>query len=279
MRRSLTLTHRRQRGFVLIAVLWTGLALLLGVAAFMSTARQEALQVRIEVATARATELARTGLNVALADLGRVNADQLRAPRDGTPVTLAMAEGRVTYRIQDEAGKIDINQAPSQVLGPVLQSIGATEGVDAFDAINVAQALEAANLRGTPARSVGDALRVAGFSAATARIAEAYLTTFNFTAQINPRTAPVETLAAIPGLGVSGAEDIVTRRENGQTMPRLGSAAAWLVERPGPVYTIEAEAELATGGTAHLVAQVATRGLAFRGGLMRYEVLSVRAKR
>ena len=84
----------RQRGFVLITVLWTGLALLLGVSAFMSGARQEALQVRIEVSEARAQALARSGLNIALADLGRVAPDQLRARRDGTPVNVAMAEGR-----------------------------------------------------------------------------------------------------------------------------------------------------------------------------------------
>jgi len=275
MRRAM-IPRRYQRGFVLITVLWMGLALLLGVAAFMSGARQEALQTRVEVANARATELARTGLNVALADLGRVSPDQLRAPRDGSPVTLVMAEGRVTYRIQDEAGKIDVNYAPPQVLGPVLERIGAAEGVDAFDAVNVAQALEAARLGGSPARSVGDVLRATGFSAATARVAEDYLTTFNFTPQINPRTAPAETLAAIPGLGADGAQDIIARRETGQTMPRLGSAAAWLAERPGPVYSIEAEAELATGGRARLVAQVASRGLAFRGGLMRFEVLSLR---
>lgn len=277
MRRAL-ISRRFQRGFVLITVLWMGLALLLGVSAFMSGARQEALQTRVEVATARATELARTGLNVALADLGRVSGDRVQSPRDGSTVTLVMAEGRVTYRIQDEAGKVDINYAPPQVLGPVLQSVGASEGVDAFDAVNVAQALEAANLSGSRARSVGDALRAAGFPAATARLAEDYLTTFNFTAQINPRTAPPETLAAIPGLGPGGAEEIVSRRQAGQTMPRLGSAAAWLAERPGPVYTIEAEAELSTGGTARLVAQVVARGIAFRGGLMRYEVLSVRAE-
>ncbi|MCY4181097.1 MAG: hypothetical protein OXD48_12650, partial [Litoreibacter sp.] len=61
--------RRTQRGFVLITVLWTGLALLLGVSAFMSSARQEALEVRSEIAMLRATELARAGLNVALADL------------------------------------------------------------------------------------------------------------------------------------------------------------------------------------------------------------------
>ncbi|MGR3511126.1 MAG: hypothetical protein ACU0GG_00065 [Paracoccaceae bacterium] len=275
MRRAL-ISRRSQRGFVLITVLWMGLALLLGASAFMSGARQEALQTRIEVANARATELARSGLNVALADLGRVSPDQLRSGRDGTPVTLTMAEGRVTYRIQDEAGKIDINEAPPQLLGPVLQSVGAREGVDAFDAVNMAQALEAASLSGTRARSVGDALRTAGYSAEAARVAERYLTTFNFKRQVNPRTAPAETLAAIPGLGADGAQDIIARREAGQTMPRLGTAAAWLMERPGPVYTIEAEAELATGGRARLVAQVASRGLAFRGGLMRYEILSLR---
>ncbi|MEM7718279.1 MAG: hypothetical protein AAF222_03690 [Pseudomonadota bacterium] len=277
MRRSL-MARRYQRGFVLITVLWTGLALLLGVSAFMSGARQEALQIRVEIATARATELARAGLNVALADLGRVSPDQVRSPRDGTPITLQMAEGRVTYRIQDEAGKLDVNEAPPQLLGPVLQSIGSNDGVDAFDAVNIAQALEASSQRGTRTRSVGDALRAAGFSAATARTAERYLTTFNFTSRVNPRTAPAETLAAIPGLGPGGADEIISRRETGRNMPRLGSAAAWLAERAGPVYTIEAEAELATGAKARLVAQVAARGLAFRGGLMRYEVLSLRVE-
>lgn len=276
MRRAL---RGRQRGFVLITVLWTGLALLLGVSAFMSTARQEALQVRIEVSQARATALARSGLNVALADLGRVSADQIRTRRDGAFTTLAMAEGRVTYRIMDEAGKVDINFAPPQVLGPVLQSIGAAQGVDAFDAVNVAQALEAAAMRGTArARSVGDALIAAGLPAATARTADRYLTTFNFTNKINPRTAPAVTLAAIPGLGPGDVAEIMARRASGDQMPRLGSASAWLAERPGPVYTIEAEAELATGGRARLVALVAARGLAFRGGLMRYDILSVRSE-
>ena len=276
MRRAL---RGRQRGFVLITVLWTGLALLLGVSAFMSTARQEALQVRIEVSQARATALARSGLNVALADLGRVSADQIRTRRDGAFTTLAMAEGRVTYRIMDEAGKVDINFAPPQVLGPVLQSIGAAQGVDAFDAVNVAQALEAAAMRGTArARSVGDALIAAGLPAATARTADRYLTTFNFTNKINPRTAPAVTLAAIPGLGPGDVAEIMARRASGDQMPRLGSASAWLAERPGPVYTIEAEAELATGGKARLVALVAARGLAFRGGLMRYDILSVRSE-
>ncbi|MEM7472984.1 MAG: hypothetical protein AAF340_16675 [Pseudomonadota bacterium] len=277
MRRPMIRSRRKQRGFVLITVLWTGLALLLGVSAFMSTARQEALQVRGEVAILRASELARAGLNLALADLGRVSEGQVRSARDGTPVSMDMAEGRVTYRIQDEAGKLDIYLTPPAVLGPVLQNIGARAGVDAFDAVNVAQALQAASLR-TRARprSVGDALIEAGLPMQTARIAERYLTTFNFAGKVNPRTASETVLSAIPGLGPGDVAEILARRESGAQMPRLGSAAAWLAERAGPVYTITADAELSTGGKARLVALVASRGLAFRGGLMRFEVLSVR---
>ena len=159
-----------------------------------------------------------------------------------------MAEGRVTYRIQDESGKVDVNHTPPQVLAPILQSVGANEGVDAYDAVNVAQALEAASLgNARRTRSVGDALRRAGLSGETARIAETYLTTFNFGAKVNPRTAHPVTLAAIPGLGPSDVSEIINRRESGQQMPRLGSAAAWLAERPGPVVTVEATAELTSG--------------------------------
>ncbi len=266
-----------QRGYVLITVMWIGLALLLAVSAFLSTARQEALNVRAEVGAARALELARSGVNVAMADLGRIDPDQVRSPVDGTPITLQMAEGRVTYRIIDEAGKIDILQAPSQVLTPALVRIGEVEGIDAFDAVTVADAL--AGFAQQPDGTIGSvytALIRAGFNGDTAAAASRYLTTLNFSAQVNPRTASRAVLESIPGLGPSDVEEILVRRSTGRPMPRLGSAVAWLVEGSGPVYTIEAEAELTTGARATLQAQVAQRGLSFRGGLMRYEILSVR---
>lgn len=279
----LALTRRRgrsQRGYVLITVLWIGLALLLAVSTYLSTSRQSALGVRAEVASARAVELARSGLNVALADLGRIDPDQSRSPADGTPVSLQMAEGTVTYRILDEAGKIDILNAPRQVLTPALVRIGEVENLDAFDAVTVADTLAGfARQADGSVGSVSAALRRAGLGRQTAQIATRYLTTLNFTAQVNPVTAPRAVLEAIPGLGPSDVEEILLRRAAGRQMPRLGSAVAWLAERSGPVYTIEAEAELATGGRATLQAQVAQRGLSFRGGLMRYEILSYRQLR
>lgn len=278
-----TVMQRRsihQRGYVLITVLWIGLALLLAVSAYLATARQEALAVRAEVGAARAITLARSGLNVALADLGRIDPNQAKTKPDGTSVTLRMAEGVVTYRILDEAGKIDILQAPTQLLAPALVRIGELEGVDAFDAVTVADTL--AGFARQPDGTIGSVyttLTRAGFNAQTATIAARYLTTLNFTAQVNPATAPRAVLEAIPGLGPSDVDEIMLRRQTGRQMPRLGSAVAWLVERSGPIYTIEAEAQLTTGARALLQAQVAQRGLSFRGGLMRYEILSYRQLR
>ena len=263
------------RGFILITVMWIGLGLLLAVAAFLAMARQDALAVRAEVNAARASELARSGLNLALADLGRVGSDQIKARRDGTPVTVVMAEGRVTYRIFDEAGKVDILQAPNIMVAPMLVQIGEAEGLDSFDAVNIADAVAA--LVAEPdgnIRSVYSALTSAGLDGQTALSASRYLTTLNLTAQVNPLTAPGAVLNAIPGLGPSDVEDIIARRNSNRPLPVLGSAAVWLIAREGPAYTIEAEAELATGGRALMRAQVAQRGLTFRGGLMRFDVLS-----
>ncbi|MEO0904616.1 MAG: hypothetical protein AAFX89_07580 [Pseudomonadota bacterium] len=264
------------KGYILITVLWIGLGLLLAVSAFMATTRQEALSVRAEVTAVRAQALARSGVNIAMADLGRVNPNQLTTRRDGTPTTVSMAEGTITYRIYDEAGKLDVLQMPPRILAPALIAINEAEALDAFDAINLADTLpELLRAPQGGVRSVYSALTDAGLSNQTALTASRYLTTLNFRASVNPRTAPGPVLAAIPGIGASDVTDIIDRRETGRPMPVLGSAAVWLVENEGPAYTIEVEAQLNSGGRAVLRAQVVAQGLSFRGGLMRFDILSV----
>ena len=269
--------RRGERGYILLTVLWMGVGLLLGASAFMAGNREEALIGRAEIETTRAVELARSGLNVAMADLGRVSADVPQTPRDGTPVTLRMAEGTVTYRITDEAGKIDINAAPVELLRPAIEQIGRSTGFDAFDASNIAEGIIAR--RGGGYASVWEALGGLGLSDRTIRLANRSLTTMNFKAQVNPRTAPEPVLLAIPGLGPSDVADILERRRAGRDLPRFGSATVWLDPDPGRVYTIEADARLTGGATATMIAQVGLVGLSFRGGLMRYEILQSRILR
>lgn len=270
--------RKKWRGFILLTVLWMSIGMLLAAGSYLATQRQVALSTRAEVETGRAVELARSALNVALADLGRFEPDLPKSRRDGTPVTISMAEGTATYRIFDEGGKLDVNQAPVELLGPTLQALGEGQGIDAFDAVTIARAIIArrgdAGARGD-FRSIALLLTDLGFPQEASLRARQVLTTYNTDGQINPDTAPATLLAAIPGMGPSDVTTVVERRAQGLSLPRLGTASVWLSGTEGPVYTIRAEAVMASGVRAEIIATVATQGLSFRGGRTQYDFLGV----
>lgn len=272
----MTRSRRVHKGFVLLTVLWMSLGLLLAVSSYLATQRQSALATRAEVETARAVELARSALNVALADLGRIDETQPRSLRDGTPVQIVMAEGEASYRIWDEGGKMDINHAPVELLGAALQGLGADSGIDAFDAVTIAQALVARRSDPqAPARTLPQLIAESGFPRDIALSARRILTTYNGTAQLNLRTVPAPLLAAIPGIGPRDVATVLERRQNRQPMPRLGTASNWLGGVEGPVYTIEATARLQGGTSAQMLVIVAAKGISFRGGRMQYDILGL----
>lgn len=278
MRASLITSRRRFRGFILLTVLWMSLGLLLAASSYLATQRQAALSTRAEVETSRAVELARSALNVALADLGRISEDVRTSLRDGTPTTITMAEGQATYRIWDEGGKLDINHAPVELLGPTLQSLGDGQGIDAFDAVTIAQVI--VTQRGEAGasgefRSMAILLSQLGFPQEASLNARRVLTTFNGNAQINPRTAPEVLLAAVPGMGPSDVAQVIEQRSVGGPIPRLGTASAWLSGTEGPVYTVEATGILTSGVRVQIVATVAEQGVSFRRGRTRFDVLGM----
>ena len=255
-----------------------GLGLLLAASTYLATQRQAALSTRAEVETTRAVELARSAVNVALADLGRIRDDEPRSLRDGSPTTIRTAEGQATYRIWDEGGKLDINQAPPQLIGPALQWLGDDSGIDAFDAVTIAQAL-VIQRDGLQASSFNQPLPQLladlGLPQEVSIRARQILTTYNGTNQINPRTASPVLLAAVPGLGPGDVTTIINRRSAGLSLPRLGTASVWLGGTEGPVYTIEARGTLQSGVSVDVIATVLAVGVSFRGGKMRYEILSM----
>ena len=102
-------------------------------------------------------------------------------------------------------------------------------------------------------------------------VGRGYNHSFNYYPKTQPRITGIDIKKDVP----DDVEDIIARRSTGRPMPVLGSAAVWLVELSGPAFTIEAEAILSTGGRSLLRAQVAQRGLSFRGGLMQYDILSM----
>ena len=277
MRHTL-ISRRRMRGFILLTVLWMALGLLLAAASYLATQRQVALSTRAEVETSRAVELARSALNVALADVGRVGDDVPRSRRDGVPVTISMAEGQATYRIWDEGGKLDINHAPAELLSSTLASLGDGQGIDAFDAVTIAQVI--VNQRGAEDAtgefgSIAELLINLGFPQEASLNARRMLTTFNGDRQINLETVPASLLAAIPGVGPSDVTEVMSRRGEDLPPPQLGTASTWLRGTEGPVYTLEAEGVLTSGVRARIIATVASTGISFRRGRTRFEILGM----
>ncbi len=270
--------RRRFRGFILLTVLWMALGLLLAASSYLATQRQTALSTRAEVETSRAVELARSAMNVALADVGRIGDDVPRSRRDGTPVAISMAEGQAIYRIWDEGGKLDINHAPVELLGPTLQRLGDGQGIDAFDAVTIAQVI--VSQRGNEGASgqfssIAMLLSELGFPQDASLDARRLLTTYNGNTQINLETAPAALLSAIPGVGPSDVSRVMDRRSNGLPAPQLGSAAIWLRGTEGPVYTIEAEGILNSGVRVRIISTVAAGGVSFRRGRTRFDILGM----
>lgn len=263
--------RRSARGFVMVSVMWMGLGLLLAVAGFVSQSRLGALSLRAEVETLRAQELARSGLNLALATLTQQATEEGRSAAPPTALSYAMAEGRIEVAIQDEAGKIDINEAPVEILRPLMDAL--VQGTDAFDATNLAQMIIETRRENGPYRSLDALIAQFEIRPAAADVMRRVMTVHNYTPRIDPRSAPAMVLAAIPGLGPSEAEEIITRRASGASLPRMGTAAVWLAPRSGPVYRLRATAQMAGGITATVTSVVRSNGLAFASSKLRFEVL------
>ncbi len=112
----------RQRGFALLVVLWTVVLLSLMAGAF---ARDWRLQTRFAHAAATSAEAeaaADAGLHLAIGWLRATEAAK-RPAVDGTPIELVRGTTRLTIRIEDEAGKIDLNRSGVAMLRGLLEDL------------------------------------------------------------------------------------------------------------------------------------------------------------
>ncbi|MEM7488788.1 MAG: hypothetical protein AAF390_06645, partial [Pseudomonadota bacterium] len=166
-------------------------------------------------------------------------------------------------------------RAPSGLLGPALAALGASSGIDAFAAANLAQGFAELNpMAGGRPVDLRALLRSEGLDDRAVAVASRHLTLMNGTGKINPLSASTLALGAVPGLGPSDVETILARRGTDRPLPQLGTATVFLSNRFGPIYTIRVRADLAGGGSARIDAMVGARGLSFRGGRVRFDILS-----
>lgn len=218
----------------LVIVLWMMALLTLLAAGFSRMTRTEIVVVSQQAEQARARAMAEAGVWLAIHDLLGVEVDRDWLC-DGREYVFPWHDGALRLRLQDEAGRIDINTARAELLQGLLQS----NGVDEITANNLLQAImdwrdrdserriagaEDADYRRSglaydakdgPFNSVTELRRVLGMNDEIFTAIEPALTVYSHQPGINPALAPRAVLQAIPGLNEAGVTELIAARENG----------------------------------------------------------------
>jgi len=289
---------RRERGFALLLVIWVVAILSVLAAGFAVATRSESRLARNLLEAAQARALAEAG--VARADLALLETDPRRHWRgDGTPHELALDSGTVRIRIEDEAGKIDLNFAPPELLSGLcleLRIDGATcaalvDGVAerrrAVPQPTVGQPLQlqAARFQTPQVFGVGTQsltqLQVAAFGAVdelsqlqgidpeTVERLRPFVTVYSQNPRIDASVAPREVLLAIPGTNPREVEQLLAARDEldldpvaAAALPTLSGVDNYVATGQLRIATILATATTDTGARFTRRAIVALTGVA-----------------
>lgn len=255
----------RPRGAALLLVLWLLLLMAGLVSVFALTSRTEALQgsaLRSQVAGRQAAE---AGVEVAALRMSAPDAN-LRWVPDARPNSFRFEDYQVEVRVQDEAGKFDLNVADARQLATLMQVLGVEEeraralaGTiqdwrDPDDLVAVEGGAEdrdydAAGLpygaKDQPFTTLSELQQLLGMDEATYRLLVPYLTVFTARPQPDPTFAQPPVLQAM-GLDLAHIAQLLAARE------------AWRPGLPAPVQPDGSTLAVVGSGT-YSVASRATR--------------------
>lgn len=225
---------RAARGFALLLVIWALVLLSSLAAGFASTVRHEIRVAADLQAIARAEAAATAALHHAiLALMADDPANRWRA--DGRVHPVDWQGGRITVRIGVEQGRIDLNQAPPEVLAglfaevlPDHDPVALADAVidrrgDAPDPAAVHGDRDSdADLSAAPGTagfgSVRELRQVEGFDHDMVERLAPYVSVHSQSPHIHAGSADLVTLLAVPGLSRSDVEAYVAQRERARTL-------------------------------------------------------------
>jgi len=261
--------RERQDGAALLLVLWISGLFALLVAGFTAAVRSDAGLAHNAMERVRVEALQEAGLAAAV--LGLQHPEETRWQADARPYAVSLGGGKVTVRVIDQNGLVDLNKAPDELILGIL-AIG---GLEPDDAEGVLAALQdwrdedddrrdggaegidyrRASLGYDPANAPflapAELEQVMGVPAGLFRRIGDGLTTYSRQGLLNPLTAPPVALAALPGMTARDLQDVLTLRHRPDpetaVRDRLQYASAYLTEEVGPFYGLRLEAETRGG--------------------------------
>ena len=232
----------KPRGIALVIVLWGLVLLAVIAAAFTTGTRTEVTLARNLVENAKARALADAGVHAAMLGLHRREVEK-RWRADGTVYSMASGEGEVSIVIEDEAGKIDLNAAPDELIQGLLVAVGLADGEaraltaaiadfrDADDETHLGGAEDAeyraAGLawgpKNKPFEAVEELHQVLGMTRRLYALAFPGFTVHSRSKGVDVTVAPAIVLLALPGVDAEAVEAFTEQR---QARPGVGEQGA-----------------------------------------------------
>lgn len=206
-------------GIALVVVLWMLVLLTIMAGVYNASIRTETVLSAGRLQTAQSRALAEAGVWLALDEIIKPQNERSWGV-DNSSHIMEFGNGKIEIRLQDQAGKIDLNQARQELLNQLLKSAGvddssATQLTDAIldwrdrdnlkhnsgaeDSDYLAAGLDYGAKDG-PFNNVEELRRVMGMTEAIFRKIAPALTVYSHQPGVNPLFAPRIVLMAIPGV-------------------------------------------------------------------------------
>jgi general secretion pathway protein K len=226
---SARMPFRQQRGYALVLVIAVLSVLALLAAAIAAETRSTALAARSRLEIVQARSIADSGVTIAIMHLLDRGEDS-RWHADGAAHDERYGDGTLRIAIEDEAGKIDLNNAPKEMIAGLLGEFAPADQASALtDAILERRAgfvpparrpgrfftgggASFQSLASLAFPDVSELRLVPGMSAALYQQLQPYVTVYSLSPLINRQTASRVALLAIPNVSANEVNALIARR-------------------------------------------------------------------
>lgn len=258
------LKNRTQKGIALVLVLWILALLTVMAAGYSYTMRTEIKLTANLLHSTQAKAVAEAGIWYTVAELLKPQHEQ-SWKSDGSIYTLDFNQGTFNISIQDEAGKIDLNTALSEILDGLLRSVDVPEEerlsilqsiLDWRDKDNLVRSEGAEDndyelldydygAKDGPFNTVDELQLVMGMTPSLFKKLKPALTIHSHQPGIRPQVASKEVLLALPGITQETVAEILAKRNTlsgpNSRIHLTGIDSKYLSRNNGFIFTITSE--------------------------------------
>jgi len=215
-----------QRGVALLVVLWACTLLAILVGGFASIARVEALQTRSTLGQQRARYAAEAGITRAIVLIearrrqafavytGGTSLATAGIPGDGRSLTFDFDHVHVAVGMLDETGKVDINSADARVLKALFVAAGCSQARADELTRHVRDRRGPMAGKYKPFVAIEELQALPGMDPALYSALEPVVTIWSGQSAPQPDFAPVLAMAAVRGLDLDSAREVVAIRDS-----------------------------------------------------------------